>query len=99
MTNIELFIEEFTTKAKEIYDLLDKYSLKDEVSLVLGAAHNDFEDDEEPKVQLSFIVNSPDIDDLEELLLFIQKAGEDQAGPEEGTIDWWIDRFGDGSVN
>ncbi len=99
MTNIESFIEEFVTRAKEIYDLLEKYDLKDEVSLALGAAVNEFDEDGEPSVQLSFLINPPDMDDFEDLLLFMQKTAEDSSKPEEGTIDWWIDRFGDGSVN
>lgn len=98
MTNLELFLEEFTDKAKEIQDLLEKYSLEKEVCMALAVAHTDW-DLEEPKVQIAFTSNAPDLDDFDELLAFVQQATEKQAGPEEGTIDWWIDRFGDDTLN
>lgn len=98
MTNLELFMKEFTQKAKDIQDLLDKYGIAEDVSMVLGVSHTDWDDDE-PKVQIAFASNAPDLDDFDELLSFIQQATEENAGPEEGTIDWWIDRFGDGNLN
>lgn len=98
MTNLELFIQEFTEKASEIQALLDKYGLEEEVSMALGISHTDW-DDEDPKVQIAFTSNAPNLDDFDELLAFIQTATEENAGPEEGTIDWWIEKFGNDSLN
>ena len=101
MTNLELFIQEFTEKANEIQKLLEKYGLEEEVSMALGISHTDWDIDE-PKVQIAFTSNAPNLDDFDDLLAFIQTATEAKAeeeGPEEGTIDWWIDRFGDGTLN
>ena len=39
MTNLELFIQEFTEKANEIQKLLEKYGLEEEVSMALGISH------------------------------------------------------------
>ena len=98
MTNLELFIQEFTEKASEIQKLLDKYGLEEEVSMALGIAHTDW-DAAEPQVQIAFTSNAPNLDDFDELLAFIQTATEEKAGPEEGTIDWWIEKFGNDSLN
>ena len=68
------------------------------MSLALEATVNEFDEDGEPSVQLSFLINPPDMDDFEDLLLFLQKQRKIHQNP-EGTIDWWIDPFGDGSVN
>lgn len=98
MTNIDLFLQEFTDKAKEIQELLDKYGLEEEITMAIGASHTDW-DLEEPKVQIAFTSNAPNLDDFDELLAFIQQATEDHNAPEEGTIDWWIDKFGDDTLN
>ena len=100
MTNLDLFLEEFTEKAKEIQQLLDKYGLTDEVSMALGVSHTEWDIDK-PRVQIVFTSSAPNLDDFDELLAYMQEATEVESGskPKEGTIDWWIDKFGDGTLN
>jgi len=98
MTNIELFLQEFTEKAREMTALLEKYKLEEEVTMAIGASHTIWDVDE-PKVQIAFTSNAPSLEDFDELLCYIQEATETYESPKEGTIDWWIDKFGDGTLN
>lgn len=95
MTKIELFMEEFTKKANEMYDLIKKHGVEKDVELVIGASHTDWEDPQNPKMKLATAFNVGDLDDFEETLVAIQYMAEASEEPEEGTIDWWMKNFGD----
>lgn len=94
MTNIDKFIKEFVVKAKEVTELVKKYGVEDKVEMGMFASSIDESDPAHPKVKVATTFNVVDIENFEDSLAAVLTLAEESELPEEGTIDWWMQNFG-----
>jgi hypothetical protein len=100
------FLRDFMAEANEqVCELVKlmciKYGMTEDVvfMFILGT-YEEGEDDESLNISLSASVEDPEeFDQLVSTAIDIYSIAIEKEEPKENTIDWWINKYGNGSVN
>lgn len=95
----EFLFEVTETFYESIYDLALKYGLEKDYAFILAIGA--YSDEVEDGVNKLIVSMGCDVDTDEEFntLLDASENIYDNNTPQKGTIDWWINNYGNGSVN
>jgi hypothetical protein len=100
------FLKSFMAEVnEEVYELVKLMCMKqgmteDVVFMFILGVYDEDEDDESLNVSLSASVEEPEeFDQLVSTAIDIYNVAIESEEPKENTIDWWINKYGNGSIN
>jgi len=101
------FLKSFMAEVnEEVYELVKlmcmKHGMTEDVvfMFILGVYDGADEDDESLNISLSASVEEPEeFDQLVSTAIDIYNIAIEDQEPKQNTIDWWINKYGNGSVN
>jgi hypothetical protein len=100
------FLKSFMAEVnEEVYELVKLMCMKqgmteDVVFMFILGVYDEDGDDESLNVSLSASVEEPEeFDQLVSTAIDIYNVAIESEEPKENTIDWWINKYGNGSIN